>query len=55
MPVAVDDTISEIVEAVRAGDDPRIQALLTALAHVADMATLIVLRSRLDEALRYNP
>lgn len=39
----------EIVAAVRAGDDPAIQGLLTCLTGVADVAVLLRLRQRLYE------
>jgi hypothetical protein len=41
--------IEEIVAAVRAGDDPAIQGLLTCLTGVADVAVLLRLRQRLSE------
>ncbi|MGW6410467.1 hypothetical protein ACWF95_25205 [Streptomyces vinaceus] len=41
------EAIEQIVQAVRAGDDARIRALLTDLAAVADTAALLYLREQL--------
>ncbi|MGW0565648.1 hypothetical protein ACWDZ4_34970 [Streptomyces sp. NPDC003016] len=47
--------ISEIVQAVRDGDDPRIRALLERLAQRADTEALLLLRTRLNEDLPRGP
>ncbi|MCY0949087.1 hypothetical protein [Streptomyces sp. H27-S2] len=49
MPPQARQTVERIVEAVEAGDDRRIRALLTELAEVADTAALLYLRKRLLE------
>ncbi|MFE9400029.1 hypothetical protein [Streptomyces flavidovirens] len=47
--------ISETVQAVRDGDDPRIRVLLERLAQRADTETLLLLRTRLNEDLSPGP
>ncbi|MFJ7272628.1 hypothetical protein ACIQV3_39380 [Streptomyces sp. NPDC099050] len=53
VPPRARETVEEIVETVRHDDDERIRSLLVVLAEVADAATLLYLRERLDtERLR---
>ncbi|MFI1286731.1 hypothetical protein ACH4U5_39300 [Streptomyces sp. NPDC020858] len=47
---SVRETVEQIVQAVRDGDDARIRDLLAALAAVADTAALLYLRQRLYAA-----
>ncbi|MFG2234855.1 hypothetical protein ACGFNX_33520 [Streptomyces sp. NPDC048723] len=44
---SVRETVEQIVQAVRDGNDARIRALLATLAAVADTAALLYLRERL--------
>ncbi|MCZ4125057.1 hypothetical protein [Streptomyces sp. H39-S7] len=45
------ELVEGIVDAVRAADSPRIQCLLDDLVKVADLAALLLLRSRLHQGL----
>lgn len=48
IPARARETVEEIVDAVRDGNDERIRSLLVVLAEIADAAALLYLRERLD-------
>lgn len=48
-PLAAEALVSQIVRAVRTGDEPALERLLAQLARTADLALLLHLRRRLYE------
>ncbi|MFF8925851.1 hypothetical protein ACF1AO_01155 [Streptomyces longwoodensis] len=55
VPAATREVISDIVAAVRAGDDALIGVLLARLAPMADTTALLLLRHRLNHDLGALP